>query len=104
MVACLSSALQVRGAAPPYVVLVSLIGVKDRPYSFARDGRTLYEEVAGILDRDQFHFSEMLIEDVPFDGHEYTKLIRPRLDQAANGRPRYVAVLITPAGSPSASD
>ena len=41
-----------------------------------------------VLDRDQFHFSEMIIEDVPFDGHEYAKLIRPLLDQTANAAGR----------------
>jgi Putative DNA-binding domain len=82
-------ALQARDAAPPYVVLVSLIGVKGIPYSFAMDGgRTLFEDAAGVLDRDQFHFSEMIIEDVPFDRHEYAKLIRPLLDQTANAAGR----------------
>ena len=52
------------------------------------DSRTLFEDVAGVLDRDQFHFSEMIIEDVPFDRHEYAKLIRPLLDQTANAAGR----------------
>ena len=39
--------LQARDADPPYVVLVSLIGVKGQPYSFAMDGRTIYEDAAG---------------------------------------------------------
>jgi len=80
--------LQARDADPPYVVLVSLIGFKGQPYSFAMDGRTLFEDLAGVLDRDQFHFSEMIIEGVPFDRHEYAKLIRPLLDQTANAAGR----------------
>jgi hypothetical protein len=51
---------------------------------------TLFEDEAGNLDRDQFHFAELVIEDVPFDPYEYAKLLRPLLDQIANaaGRPR----------------
>jgi hypothetical protein len=51
-------------------------------------GNTLFEDEAEILDRDQFHFSEMVIEDVPFDRHEYAKIIRPLLDQTANAAGR----------------
>jgi hypothetical protein len=80
--------LQARGALPPYVVLVSLVGVKGVPYSFAMGGGTMFEDEAGMLDRDQFHFSEMVIEDVPFDRYEYAKLIRPLLDQTANAAGR----------------
>jgi hypothetical protein len=80
--------LKARGAAPPYVVLVSLIGVKGIPYSFAMGGGTMFEDEAGVLDRDQFHFSEIVIDDVPFDRYEYAKLIRPLLDQTANAAGR----------------
>ncbi|WP_152977509.1 hypothetical protein [Bradyrhizobium pachyrhizi] len=81
------SALQARGAIPPFVVLVSLIGVKGLPYSFAME-RGIFEDEAGILDRDQFHFSEVIIEDVPDDAYEYARLIRPLLDQTANAAGR----------------
>jgi hypothetical protein len=80
--------LQARGAAPPFVVLVSLVGVKGVPYSFAMDGGTIFEDEAGILDRDQFHFSEAVIEDVPADPYEYAKLLRPLIDQTANAAGR----------------
>jgi hypothetical protein len=80
-------ALQARGAVPPYIVLVSLVGVKGIPYSFAM-GNALFEDEAGVLDRDQFHFSEMIVEDIPFDRYEYAKLVRPLLDQTANAAGR----------------
>jgi hypothetical protein len=80
-------ALQARGATPPFVVLVSLIGVKGVPYSFAM-GNSVFEDEAGILDRDQFHFAEMIVEDVPDDPYEYARLIRPLLDQTANAAGR----------------
>lgn len=79
--------LQSRDAQPPFVVLISLIGVKDVPYSFAV-GSTPFGDEAGIFDRDQFHFSEAVIEDVPSDPYEYAGLIRPLLDQTAHAAGR----------------
>lgn len=79
--------LKAQGAVPPYVVLVSLVG-EGIPYSFAMGGGTMFEDEAGVLDRDQFHFFEMVIDDVPFDRYEYAELIRPLLDQTANAAGR----------------
>jgi hypothetical protein len=82
--------LLAREATPPYVLLVSLIGVKGIAYSFAMAPGTLFEDEAGTLDRDQFHFAELLIDDVPLGPYEYAIHLRPLLDQIANaaGRPR----------------
>lgn len=80
--------LKARDAPPPYVLLVSLIGVRGLPYSFAMGPNTLFEDEAGTLDRDQFHFTELLVEDVPVDPYEYAKLLRPLLDQIANAAGR----------------
>jgi hypothetical protein len=80
--------LQARDARAPYVLLVSLIGVKGAFYSFAMAAGTLFEDEAAILDRDQFHFSELVIDDVPLDPYEYAKLLRPLLDQIANAAGR----------------
>lgn len=83
----LSSLLAI-GCSHPFALLVSLIGVKDVPYSFMM-GNGIFEDEAGILDRDQFHFSEIIVEDVPDDRNEYAKQLRPLLDETANaaGRP-----------------
>lgn len=81
-------ALLVLGCAPPFALLVSLIGVKGVSYSFTM-GNSLFEDEAGTLDRDQFHFSQVIIENVPPDPYEYAKHLRPLLDETANaaGRP-----------------
>jgi hypothetical protein len=68
------------GAAPPFALLVSLIGVKGVPYSFSDGG---FDEPE-ILDRDQLHFSEVIIDDVPEDPYDHADLVRPLLDQIAN--------------------
>jgi hypothetical protein len=68
------------GAIPPFALLVSLIGVKGIPYSFD----AVFDEPA-ILDRDQFHFPELIVEDVPDDVYEHAKLLWPLLDDVANG-------------------
>jgi len=75
------------GFAPPFAVLVSLIGVKDVPYSFTIDN-SLFEDDAGVLDRDQLHFQEVIIEDVQPNPYEYAKQLRPLLDQTANAAGR----------------
>ena len=80
--------LQAQGAPAPYLLLVSLVGVKGIPYSFAMARGALFEDEAGVLDRDQFHFSELVLDDVPLDPYEYAKLIRPLLDQIANAAGR----------------
>jgi hypothetical protein len=80
-------ALLTLGCAPPFVVLVSLIGVKDVPYSFSL-GNSLFEDEAGIFDRDQLHFREVIIEDVEPSRYEYVKRFRPLLDQIANAAGR----------------
>jgi len=52
-------------------------------------GNALFEDDAGILDRDQFHFAEIIIDQVPGNPYEYANQLRPLLDQTANaaGRP-----------------
>ena len=81
------TALVTLGCAPPFAVLVNLIGVKDVPYSFTM-GNSLFEDEAGVLDRDQLHFQEVIIEDVQPNPYEYAKQLRPLLDQMANAAGR----------------
>jgi hypothetical protein len=80
--------LQARDAPAPYLLLVSLMGVRGIPYSLDVAAGRLFEGEAGTLDRDQFHFSELVIDDVPLDPYEYAKLLRPLLDQIANAAGR----------------
>jgi hypothetical protein len=80
-------ALLTLGCAPPFALLVSLIGVKGVPYSFTM-GSSVFEDEAGMLDRDQLHFQEVIIEDVQPDPYEYAKRLRALLDQTANAAGR----------------
>jgi hypothetical protein len=49
----------------------------------------VFEDEASILDRDQFHFSEVIVDEVSHDPYLFAPLLRPLLDQTANaaGRP-----------------
>ncbi len=76
-------ALIALGAIPPFALLVSLIGVKGVPYSFDTD----FGEPS-LLDRDQFHFPEVVIEDVPDDPYQHAKLVHPLLNDIANAAGR----------------
>jgi hypothetical protein len=91
-------ALLTLGFAPPFALLVSLIGVKGVPYSFDM-GNGVFEDEAGRLDRDQLHFSELIIEDVQPDPYEYAKGLRPILDQTANAAGRAATPSFDGAGS-----
>jgi hypothetical protein len=51
-------------------------------------GNSVFEDEAGILDRDQLHFQEVIIEDVQPDPYEYAKRLRSLVDQTANAAGR----------------
>jgi hypothetical protein len=78
------------GIEPPYVVLVSLIGVGGARLNFARGRPQWSDEPSDPLDRDQYHFDEVIFETVPANREECASIIRPILDQTANagGRAR----------------
>lgn len=73
------------GIEPPYAVLVSLIGVAGAQFNFARvqdnDWSSNYSEQ---LDRDQYHFNEVIFETVPTTPGDCASVVRPILDQMAN--------------------
>jgi hypothetical protein len=70
---------------PPYALLVSLVGLAGARFNLPR-GRVL--SVPGVLtdslDRDQYHFDEVIFDAIPTDRGECAKIIRPILDQMAN--------------------
>ncbi|MFY9627255.1 MAG: RNA-binding domain-containing protein, partial [Methylocystis sp.] len=73
------------GVEPPYALLVSLIDVASARFGFARDRHSQFWEEAGDpLDRDQYHFDEVIFETVPTTPSECANIIRPILDQMAN--------------------
>ena len=73
------------GIEPPYAVLVSLIGVRGAQFNFARGANAAwYDNLGNRLDRDQYHFDEVIFETIPATKLECANIIRPVLDQMAN--------------------
>lgn len=68
-------ALQKCGVAPPYVVLVSLLGMKGAKFRSDKDIRA---------DRDQYHFTESVFETLPGNPEETIAALRPTLRQLMN--------------------
>jgi hypothetical protein len=75
------------GAEPPMAVMVSLIGVKDRvlvpgfPSLF-------FDSEQAVIDRDQLHCAEVILEEVPSGDPDCAKKLRQTLDQLANAAGR----------------
>lgn len=69
---------------PPYALLVSLIGVTNARFKFARGDSQRYDDPSIPLDRDQYHFDEAVLETIPLDQAGCASAIRPILDQIAN--------------------
>jgi hypothetical protein len=81
------------GVEPPYALLVSLLGVTGTRFYVGRDGRydpAWYDRLSHSLERDQYHFDEVIFESVPTSRAECAIVMRPILDQMANagGQPR----------------
>lgn len=74
--------LRACGAAPPFAVLASVIGVKGRGILTGVD--TIRGMDGEYSDRDQLHLSEVILETVPTQQKECATLLRPVLDQLAN--------------------
>jgi hypothetical protein len=72
------------GVEPPYAVLASLIGTSGARLDFARGAPAWPDDPSDPLDRDQYHFGEVIFEIIPADQAECASIIRPILDQAAN--------------------
>jgi Putative DNA-binding domain len=75
------------GAEPPLAVMVSLIGVKGRTLVAAF--RTGYNDREhAVIDRDQLHCAEVILEEVPSGDPDCAKKLRQTLDQLANAAGR----------------
>jgi hypothetical protein len=75
------------GVEPPYALLVSLLAVTGARFYVGRDGRydpAWYDRLSYSLERDQYHFDEVIFETVPTSRAECAVLMRPILDQMAN--------------------
>lgn len=72
------------GVQPPFAFLVSLLGVKSARFNLAPDGGAWYDHLGDPLDRDQYHFDEIIFETIPETAAEFAEIARPLLDQIAN--------------------
>jgi len=74
------------GVEPPYALLVSLSSVAGARFNFERGQYNAWspDELGDRLDRDQYHFDEVIFETIPPTQSECADCIRPILDQMAN--------------------
>lgn len=74
------------GVEPPHVFLVSLIEVAGARLNFQRGAYSAmwYDSLGAPLDRDQYHFDEVIFETIPNTIEECARIVRPILDQMAN--------------------
>jgi hypothetical protein len=84
-----AGALSNEGVEPPFVVLVSLLGVRNAPFLVGH-GSSFEPPTSNFADRDQYHFVETLLNAVPTDPVECATALRFTLDHLANvgGMPR----------------
>ena len=81
-----AASLRKFGTEPPVAILVSLLNVKGmRLLLHGIETVTVPEDVPGeVLDRDQFHFVESILESVPQNDQECGRQLRATLDHMAN--------------------
>ncbi len=72
------------GIEPPYALLVSLTDVANARFNFERQNSQWGDDLSEPLDRDQYHFHEVIFEAIPTTPSECAGIIRPILDQMAN--------------------
>jgi hypothetical protein len=77
-------AFQAQAIEPPYAMMISLTGVKGAMINVGATQQWHGEDDMAVLDRDQYHFSEVILESVPQDVQECAGLIRPFIEQLAN--------------------
>ncbi|WP_038015155.1 AlbA family DNA-binding domain-containing protein [Thalassobaculum salexigens] len=76
--------LQIQGVEPPYVVLISLVGVKGNAIKAGISVDWSDGDDVSVLDRDQLHFTEVILETVPQSVQELGAMVRPLIEQIAN--------------------
>jgi len=69
------------GAAPPYMVMASLVGVEGK--LLGKNDRS-WGTRGHLLDRDQLHLGEVVLEEAPDGNPNCGMALRPMLDQLAN--------------------
>lgn len=76
--------LQAFGIEPPYAVMISLTGVKGVMINVGVKASWFEDDEIAALDRDHFHFGEIILGSVPTSIQECASLIRPFIEQLAN--------------------
>jgi hypothetical protein len=73
------------GIEPPYALLISLVGVAGAKFNLASERYMQWQEdLSDSLERDQYHFDELIFEAAPTGRNECAEIIRPVLNQMAN--------------------
>jgi hypothetical protein len=74
------------GIEPPYVVLASLLSVAGARLHLVRNPNdpAWFDHLSPSLERDQYHFDEVIFETVPTSPAECAIVMRPILGQIAN--------------------
>ncbi len=73
------------GIEPPYALLVSLLCVAGARFDFDRGSQWVpHDNLGDRLDRDQYHFDEVIFETIPATTPDCAESVRPILDQMAN--------------------
>jgi hypothetical protein len=76
-------ALIALGCSPPFTILASLMGMNGVQYSVGIDRGGFHDDYARPFDRDQYHFSEIVMEEVDPDPYVNSRQLRPLLNQIA---------------------
>jgi hypothetical protein len=78
------------GAEPPLAIMVSLIGVKGRTIvaGFPGWARLDHNPKSALIDRDQLHCTEVILDDVACEYRDCGERLRQALDQLANAAGR----------------
>lgn len=90
--------LQSLGVEPPFALMVSLTGIKNVQINVGLKAQWHDDDDISTLDRDQFHFGEVIIETVPNSIQECAVMIRPFIEQLANAAGRATSSSFGPNG------
>lgn len=91
-------ALQRHGVEPPYALMVSLVGVKGTLMNVGAKENWADDDDVIELDRDQYHFDEVILESVPASVQECGVMLRPFIEQLANTAGRGASISFGPQG------
>jgi hypothetical protein len=76
--------LQALGVQPPFAVMISLIGVKGVLINVGEKAQWFHDDDVNLLNRDQYHFGEVIVGSVPSSVQGCAVMIRSFIEQLAN--------------------